>query len=61
MKKELTPRKKQALEMRSRIQNVALELFDKEGFENVSVEQIAQAVGCSVGNIYHYFKSWSSR
>ena len=33
MKKELTPRKKQALEMRSRIQNVALELFDKEGFE----------------------------
>ena len=57
MKKELTPRKKQALEMRSRIQNVALELFDKEGFENVSVEQIAQAVGCSVGNIYHYFKS----
>ena len=45
MKKELTPRKKQALEMRSRIQNVALELFDKEGFENVSVEQIAQAVG----------------
>ena len=57
IKKELTPRKKQALEMRSRIQNVALELFDKEGFENVSVEQIAQAVGCSVGNIYHYFKS----
>ena len=57
MKKELTPRKKQALEMRSRIQNVALELFDKEGFENVSVEQIAQTVGCSVGNIYHYFKS----
>lgn len=64
MKKELTPRKKQALEMRSRIQNVALELFDKEGFENVSVEQIAQAVGCSVGNIYHYSRartSWSSR
>lgn len=43
--------------MRSRIQQVALDLFDKEGFENVSVEQVAQAVGCSVGNIYHYFKS----
>ena len=27
------------------------------GFENVSVEQIAQTAGCSVGNIYHYFKS----
>ena len=53
----MTPRKKQAMEMRSRIQDVALDLFDREGFENVSVEQIAQAVGCSVGNIYHYFKS----
>ena len=57
MRKEMTPRKKQAMEMRSRIQDVALDLFDREGFENVSVEQIAQAVGCSVGNIYHYFKS----
>ncbi len=57
MEKQLTPRQRQALEMRSRIQTVALELFDREGFEAVSVEQIAQAVGCSVGNIYHYFKS----
>ena len=57
MEKQLTARKRQALEMRSRIQNVALDLFDRDGFENVSVEQIAQAAGCSVGNIYHYFKS----
>lgn len=57
MKKELTARKKQAIEMRARIQDVALDLFDREGFENVSVEQIAQTAGCSVGNIYHYFKS----
>ena len=57
MRKELTPRKRQALEMRSKIQNTALDLFNREGFENVSVEQIAQTAGCSVGNIYHYFKS----
>ena len=57
MAERLTPRKQQALEMRSRIQNVALDLFDREGFENVSVEEIAQKAGCSVGNIYHYFKS----
>ena len=57
MEKQLPARKRQALEMRSRIQNVALDLFDRDGFENVSVEQIAQAAGCSVGNIYHYFKS----
>ena len=57
MKKELTPRKRQALEMRAKIQSTALSLFNQEGFENVSVEEIAQAAGCSVGNIYHYFKS----
>ena len=57
MAERLTPRKQQALEMRSRIQNIALDMFDREGFENVSVEEIAQKAGCSVGNIYHYFKS----
>ena len=57
MAEKLTPRKQQALEMRQKIQTVALDLFDRHGFENVSVEMIAQAVGCSVGNIYHYYKS----
>ena len=57
MKKEPTPRQRQALEMRAKIQSAALTLFNREGFENVSVEEIAQAAGCSVGNIYHYFKS----
>lgn len=57
MAERMTARKKQAMEMRSRIQAVALDLFDREGFENVSVEEIAQNAGCSVGNIYHYFKS----
>ena len=57
MAEKLTPRKQQALEMRGRIQAAALDLFDRVGFENVSVEEIAQAAGCSVGNIYHYFKS----
>ncbi len=57
MSERMTARKRQALEMRSRIQSAALDLFDREGFENVSVEEIAQAAGCSVGNIYHYFKS----
>ena len=59
MKKELTPRKKQALEMRSRIQNVALELFDKEGFENVSVEWAALWATSII--ISRARTSWSSR
>ena len=57
MPEKMTARKQQAMQMRTRIQKAALDLFDKEGFENVSVEQVAHAVGCSVGNIYHYFKS----
>lgn len=57
MAEKMTPRKLQALQMRSKIQKTALELFDKNGFENVSVEDVAHAAGCSVGNIYHYFKS----
>lgn len=57
MAEKMTARKQQAQQMRSRIRQAALDLFDKEGFENVSVEQVAQAAGCSVGNIYHYFKS----
>lgn len=57
MAEKMTQRKLQAMEMRSRIQAVALDLFARESFANVSVEEIAQAAGCSVGNIYHYFKS----
>ena len=44
MSERMTARKRQALEMRSRIQSAALDLFDREGFENVSVEEIAQTV-----------------
>lgn len=57
MAERMTSRKMKALQMQKKIQKTALKLFDKHGFENVSVEDVAQAVGCSVGNIYHYFKS----
>lgn len=53
----MTNRKRQAMETKLRIQEKALELFDKKGFENVSMEQIARAAGCSAGNIYNYFAS----
>lgn len=50
-------RKEKAQEMSAHIKSVALELFRKNGFENVSMLDIAEAAGCSVGNIYHYYKS----
>lgn len=53
----MTNRQKQAMETKLRIQEKALELFAREGFENVSMEQIARAAGCTAGNIYNYFAS----
>lgn len=57
MAEKLTARKRQAMEMRRHIQTTALALFDEKGFENVSMQDVAQAAGCSIGNIYHYFRS----
>ncbi|MGN0659275.1 MAG: TetR/AcrR family transcriptional regulator [Emergencia sp.] len=53
----MTKRQRQAVETKLRIQEKALELFEQKGFENVSMEQIARAAGCSAGNIYNYFGS----
>ena len=57
MSESLTNRQKQAYEMRDRIRNVALALFNKRGFDAVSMASIAREAGCSVGNIYNYFSS----
>lgn len=57
MTEHMTNRKRQAIEMKQRIQAAALDLFNQKGFKNVSIEELAQEVGCSVGNIYHYFKN----
>jgi AcrR family transcriptional regulator len=55
--KELTPRQKQARESRQKIYDAAVELFDKKGYENVTIEQICEKAGFSTGNFYVYFKS----
>ncbi|MPZ54637.1 MAG: TetR family transcriptional regulator [Acidimicrobiia bacterium] len=38
-----------------RIQEIALDLFDEYGFENVTVEQIAAAAEVSPSSVYRYF------
>lgn len=35
--------------------NVALDLFSTRGFRGTSIRDIAQAMGMSISNIYHYF------
>lgn len=38
-----------------RIQEVALDLFDERGFEDVTIEQIAEAAEVSPSSVYRYF------
>ena len=57
MEKKLTNRQKQALDTKKRIKKAAIELFNERGFDDVYIEDIAAAAGCSVGNIYHYYKN----
>ena len=40
---------------RNEILNAALELFVKNGFDTVSMDDIAKKIKCSHGLIYHYY------
>jgi AcrR family transcriptional regulator len=50
-------RKLQAQETRNRIFEIAVRLIEKEGFENISIEQISSMANVSVGAFYHHFAS----
>ncbi|WP_084106017.1 TetR family transcriptional regulator [Demequina sp. NBRC 110056] len=41
--------------VRARISEVAVELFDEQGFDSVTIEQIAAAVGVSPRSVHRYF------
>ena len=45
------------LNTKSRIFNTALRLFAENGYENVSVRNIADAVGIKAASIYNHYKS----
>ncbi|WP_223552826.1 TetR/AcrR family transcriptional regulator [Lysinibacillus sphaericus] len=53
----LTSRQKKALETRETLLKTSLELFNKHGFEYVSVEQITKACNVSKGTFYTHFPS----
>jgi AcrR family transcriptional regulator len=40
-----------------RIQEAALDLFDERGFENVTIEEIAEAAEVSPSSVYRYFRT----
>jgi AcrR family transcriptional regulator len=55
--KKVTARKEQALKTRQLLFDTALELFDRKGYEKVSINDICKTAGVSTGAFYHHFKS----
>lgn len=53
----LTSRQKKALETREKLLKTSLDLFNKYGYEHVSVEQITKACNVSKGTFYTHFPS----
>ncbi|EAZ87518.1 TetR/AcrR family transcriptional regulator [Lysinibacillus fusiformis] len=53
----LTNRQKKALETRDKLLKTSLDLFNKFGFEHVTVEQITKACHVSKGTFYTHFPS----
>jgi TetR/AcrR family fatty acid metabolism transcriptional regulator len=54
---KITTRKEQALKTRQLLLDTALGLFDKRGYEKVSINDICREAGVSTGAFYHHFKS----
>jgi AcrR family transcriptional regulator len=52
-----TSRDIQAQESRRKIFETAVELFDRKGYDNVSIAEICEKAGFSAGAFYYYFES----
>jgi TetR/AcrR family fatty acid metabolism transcriptional regulator len=56
-KRTNTKRQEQARETKNRIYTSAIELMEQEGFDNITITDISEKAGVSVGAFYHYFSS----
>lgn len=52
-----TKRQKQAIDTKNKIYKVSITLFEKYGYDNVHIKDIAKGADISVGTFYHYYKS----
>lgn len=50
-------RQKEKQEMKVRIQDAAIEIIQKEGYENLSLRKIAAKIDYSATNIYNYYQN----
>lgn len=44
-------------EVKDKIDQAAMEVFSKKGYQNTKIADIAEKAGISVGNVYRYYKS----
>ncbi|HEY8362822.1 MAG TPA: TetR/AcrR family transcriptional regulator [Tissierellaceae bacterium] len=54
---KLTKRKLQAQVTYENIYNAAMSLVEKKGFKNITVKEICEIAGVSIGSFYNYFSS----
>ncbi|SMP53730.1 TetR/AcrR family transcriptional regulator [Anoxynatronum buryatiense] len=54
-KKKMTQRKQQAMQTKETLLNTALDLIAEQGYDQVSIQDLCQAVGVSTGAFYHHF------
>ncbi|MEW9096506.1 MAG: TetR/AcrR family transcriptional regulator [Clostridiaceae bacterium] len=57
VKNKLTKRQIQAQNTQDKVYRTAVELIEKKGFENITVDEICKTAGVSVGSFYNCFKS----
>jgi len=56
-KTELTSRQLQAIQMKQKILETTIRLYQTQDYESVTIADICRAAEISTGNFYHYFKS----
>lgn len=55
MEEELSLRERKKIETRQRILHTAIQLFQKQGFEQTSIDEIASRASISRGTFFNYF------
>lgn len=57
MEEKLTNRQIQAINTKNKIYNVAIELLENKGYENITISDICKQAGVAVGSFYTHFNS----
>ena len=57
MKSKPTMRQLNAAKTKERLHDTALALMDKYGLENLTIQDICNAAGVSIGTFYHYYRT----